>query len=169
MFGLTDWLRPKWPVLAFLASAALLAAAHGFERLGGYAPCTMCLDQRERHWAVLIVAALAFVALLFVRTGVAQRVAAAALGAAFAWSLYEAGHHVAVEQHWVVATCEAELDLNNIQTMSFEGTSEIPACDTPAWTLMGVSMAGYNALISLGLMLVSFAIAFLPARRAANG
>jgi hypothetical protein len=30
-------------------------------------------------------------------------------------------------------------------------------------------MAGYNALISLGLMLVSFAVAFLPARRAANG
>jgi disulfide bond formation protein DsbB len=109
------------------------------------------------------------VVLLFVRSGTAQRIAAFVLGLAFAWSLYEAGHHVAVEQGWVVATCEGEMDIGAIQTMSFEGTSEVPACDTPAWTLMGVSMAGYNALVSLGLMLVSFAIAFLPARRAANG
>ena len=44
-------LRTAWPVLAALASAAMLAAAHAFETFGGYAPCMLCLRQREVYWA----------------------------------------------------------------------------------------------------------------------
>ena len=35
-----------------------------------------------------------------------------------------------------------------------------PACDEAAWRLLGISMAGYNALISVGLAAFGFAAAF---------
>ena len=37
----------RWRLFAGLASAAMLATAHGFERIGGYAPCYLCYKQRE--------------------------------------------------------------------------------------------------------------------------
>ena len=43
----------RWRMFAILASASLLAIAHGFERFGGYAPCLLCLKQREVYWAAL--------------------------------------------------------------------------------------------------------------------
>jgi len=166
MTDLASWLRPRWPVFAFLASATLLAAAHAFERIGGLAPCPMCLDQREAHWIVLGVSAAAFVALRFLRDPNAPRMACALIGFAFAWSLFQAGHHVAVEQHWVVATCDTRIDPNDIRPMNFDEAFVVPACDTPAWTMFGISMAGYNAIISLLLMLKSFALALWPERSA---
>jgi disulfide bond formation protein DsbB len=41
----------------------------------------------------------------------------------------------------------------------------VPHCDIPAWTMFGVSMAGYNALISLALALASFVVASAPERK----
>jgi len=44
-----------WTVFAFVISAAMLAAAHAFERFGGLDPCNLCLKQREVYWAALAV------------------------------------------------------------------------------------------------------------------
>ncbi len=66
---------PDWPVFALLGSGALLAGAHAFQRLGGLAPCPMCLDQREWHWGV-VAAALAGLVLLRFWPGAARWVAA---------------------------------------------------------------------------------------------
>ena len=160
-------LRMIWPFFTLLASGGMLAAAHAFERFGGLAPCPLCLDQREWHWAALAASAtgIALVRLFSARAWIA----AALLGVVYAGSAWSGAHHVAVEQGWIVAQCVADLDLNNIQPLDFEGSFEAPSCDTPAWTLFGISMAGYNALISAALMLVSFAIAFAPARKPAHG
>jgi len=164
--ALIDWLRPRWPVFAFLASAALLAGAHAFERFGGLAPCPMCLDQRERHWAVLAVAATCFAALLFIKRAIAPRIAALALALAFGFAFAAAAHHVAVEQGWMIATCESDASL--IGPVTFEGALEAPKCDEIAWSLFGISMAGYNALISLALMIASLVIAVAPQRRSVS-
>lgn len=167
MIGLLDWLRPRWPVFAFLASAALLAGAHAFETFGGLKPCALCLLQRERHWIVLGVSvAAAFAALMFVRSERAQRIAAGVLFLAFAWSLYEGAHHVAVEQHWIAATCEGNVD--TLGPIDLNGTFEAPQCDKPAWSLFGITMAGYNTLISFVLCVMSLAIAALPKGKTEN-
>ena len=47
---LSGW---RWPVLALVASAAMLAGAHAFETFGGLAPCPLCLRQREVYWALI--------------------------------------------------------------------------------------------------------------------
>ena len=163
MLSLASRLRPIWPVLALLASAAMLATAHAFQRFGGLQPCPMCLDQRNWHWAVVGVSALSFAALRF-QPGLARWLAAL-IGLVFVASMGMALYHVAVEQHWVAATCDARIDVNDL---SFDLDAEVvvPKCDEIAWQMFGVSMAGYNAIVSGLLSLASFAIAFLPERKA---
>ena len=64
-----------------------------------------------------------------------------------------------------MAQCDARIDLDDIRPLDFDGPIEAPRCDQIAWSMFGISMAGYNALISLALALASFAVALLPERR----
>lgn len=159
-----DRLRPIWPLLTLLVSGGLLAGAHAFETFGHLRPCPMCLDQRNMHWGVVVVSALMFI-VVRVRPNLA-RAAAIVCGLALAAAAYAALNHVAVEQHWVPATCDARINLNNIKPWSLDGPVEAPHCDEIAWAMFGISMAGYNAIISALAMLASFVVALAPARKA---
>ena len=156
-------LRSFWPLLTALLSGALLAGAHAFQNFGGLAPCVLCLQQREWHWAVVALSIAGFIALRFWPKG--ARWIAALLGLALLGAAVMGLYHVAVEQHWIVARCESDLDLGDIQAFDPNATFVAPACDKPAWTLIGISMAGYNTIISALAALASFVIAFLPERR----
>lgn len=137
-------------LLAAGASAALLAAALGFQYLGGLAPCQLCLWQRWPHAG----AALLGVALLILpgarvplaALGTLTMVAGAGLG----------GYHAGVEWgFWAgpsacaggagVAGQSAEALLAQIMA------APVVRCDEVAWSLLGLSMAGWNALASAGL------------------
>lgn len=156
-------LRPIWPLIVLLGSGALLAGAHAFQRFMGLQPCPLCLDQRNWHWAVVAVAIAAFIAVRL-RPSLA-RWAALALGFVLLGAAGMAMYHVAVEQHWVLAQCDARVNLNDIRAFDLEGPLEVPQCDQIAWSMFGISMAGYNALISLSLAFASFWIAATPERK----
>lgn len=161
---------------AAAASALLLAGAHAFERFGGLAPCALCLDQREAHWAGLGVA-IAGLALGLVFK--ARRVTAAAAGALALVYLVSAGlafYHAGVEhKFWPgPATCSgagpAAVDPSALDDV-LNGTAPVVSCTDPAWVLFGVSMAGYNLLISAALFALcalAAAHAFSNARNAAR-
>ncbi len=161
--NLVSRLRPLWPLLMMLASGAMLAAAHAFQRFGGLQPCPMCLDQRNWHWAVVGVALVALIATRV--SSRVQRAAAIVLGLVLLGSAAQAFYHVAVEQHWVVGYCDARVDMDDIRPMDFDGAVSAPKCDEIAWQMFGISMAGYNAIISLLLALASFAVGLLPERK----
>ncbi len=161
-----DFVRPDtWPWIALLASAALLAGAHAFEA-AGYAPCTLCLRQREAHWAIVGIAG-AKIALGFLQPAFrTSRPAVWLLAGAFLFSAGLAAFHAGVEWKWWPGpeTCAA----GSVGPVSLDGLSDVlsgekkvrpPACDEAAWTLLGVSMAGWNALISLSLAVLSIAAA----------
>ena len=155
-------LRPLWPLITLLGSGALLVGAHAFQRFGGLQPCPLCLDQRNWHWAVVGVS---LVALVLVRVAPkSARWMTAFLGCVLLGAAGMALYHVAVEQHWVIAQCDARVDLDNL-SLDGLGAIEAPKCDQIAWSMFGVSMAGYNAIASLGLALLSFAVAFAPERK----
>jgi disulfide bond formation protein DsbB len=162
--------------IAAAASAALLAGAHAFERFGGLPPCALCLDQREAHWAGLGVA-LAGLALGLVFK--ARRVTAAAAGALALVYLVSAGlafYHTGVEhKFWPgPATCSgagpAVADPASLEGV-LNGTAPVVSCTEAAWRLFGVSMAGYNLLVSTALFALcalAAAYAFSDARDAAR-
>lgn len=96
------------------------------------------------------------------------RLAAALIGLVLLGSAGQALFHVAVEQHWVIYQCAA--GGANVGTLDFNALGDkpidIPACDEIAWSRFGISMAGYNFLVSLLAALTSFALALLPERKA---
>lgn len=152
-----------WPWAAAAVSAALLAGAHAFERFGGLAPCILCLRQRETHWAVLGVAA-AVIAVAMVRKAAPSRLGAVALGVAFLVAAGWAGYHVGVEFKWWPgpAACAGK-GLGAISAGSIaaalDGPVKVVRCEDVAWALFGISMAGWNGLVSLAMAAASFAVA----------
>jgi disulfide bond formation protein DsbB len=157
-------LRPIWPLVTLAFSGAMLAAAiFYFQNRLGLAPCPLCLDQRNWHWGVLAVSAVAFIVMRF-RPGL-SRWMVLPIGLVLLGSAAMGAYHVAVEQHWVVAQCDARIDPNDIRPLDFGETFEAPKCDEIAWSLWGVSMAGWNAIASLLMALASFVVAAAPERK----
>jgi disulfide bond formation protein DsbB len=154
-----------WPLLAAFVAAAMLAAAHAFETFGGYAPCNLCLRQREVYWAVIAVGLLGFAASLpRLPFG---RVASLLLMALFATGAFVAAFHAGVEWKWWPGptTCTGPLgaggvDAGALADLLAGAKVRPPACDVAAWRLFGISMAGYNAVISAGLAAISGLVAY---------
>lgn len=129
-------------------SAALLLGALGFQYLGGLFPCALCLWQRWPHLAAVLLALLG----LKVRgaalpvLGAIAALATAAIG----------GFHVGVEQGWwagLESCTGAGITGLSMDTL-LDPTAAAPGvvrCDQIAWTFAGVSMAGWNMILSLGL------------------
>lgn len=133
-------------LLAGLGSLALLLGAFGFQALG-YAPCKMCLWQRWPHGAAVAIGALALV----------LPVAALALAGALA-ALTTAGigiYHTGVERGWWQgpSSCSSG-DIGGMSTDDlFNQIMQAPLvrCDEVAWQMLGLSMASWNALLSVAL------------------
>lgn len=158
-------LRPIWPILTLLASGAMLATAIlYFQGMQGLQPCALCLKQREWHWGVVAISALA---LIVTRVRPAWTSwAIVAIGLVLLGSAGMAGYHVAVEQHLVVAQCDVGGTVNpgDLSLDNLGQDLHPPRCDEIAWSMFGISMAGYNAIISFLLALVSFYLALAGKR-----
>ena len=155
------YLIPRnWPVWAFLVSAGMLGAAHAFEHIGRYLPCQLCLRQREVFWAAIAVALIGLVVTRLRPSDRLLMTVNAMIGLVFLTGAIVAGYHAGVEwKFWPgPADCAAggNLDLpGSLSEIDFNRRFATVSCSEAAWRLFGISMAGYNALISLGLAVVS--------------
>ncbi|WP_174291767.1 disulfide bond formation protein B [Sphingomonas bacterium] len=149
-------------LLALLIPAALLAGAWGSQLIGHLYPCEMCHWQRWPHYAALVAALAAFA--LPVEARGLTLLAAVLIAGSGAIGVYHAG----VEWGWWhgVTACT--------QTATFAGSSAddrlaallrapMIRCDVAQWRLAGVSLAGWNALVSL---VGAGAVIFLAEKRA---
>ncbi|MCB2067125.1 MAG: disulfide bond formation protein B [Erythrobacter sp.] len=125
----------RW--LALAIPALLLGGAYVSQYGFGLLPCEMCWFQRYPHFAALPLAVLAFVA-------PPARLWTALAALAIAVSGVIGVVHAGVEYHWWdnPLGCSA----NGVDALALD----FVPCDQPAWTLLGVSLAGFNALFSLG-------------------
>lgn len=146
----------RWRLAALAASALMLAIAHAFETIGGLAPCTLCLRQREVYWAA---AWIALAGMLVVRMPRGRRWRAAFDGLLALIFLVGAGvaiYHAGAEWKWwpgpsACASTGGGVDAAAIADLLGGAKIKPPACDEAAWVFAGLSMAGWNALASLGL------------------
>ncbi len=148
-----------WLAIAAAVSVAALATVHGLEAMG-YLPCELCLRQREVYWTALAVA-LAALALGRVRAVVVP-VGVVAVGIAFAVGAAVAGYHAGVEWKWwpgpTACTGHASARVSAASVLaSLDVKQHMVRCDEAALRIAGLSLSGWNALLSAALSLVSFA------------
>ncbi|MDW3204494.1 MAG: disulfide bond formation protein B [Alphaproteobacteria bacterium] len=153
---LAKYLPPKrLPAVIAGVSAAILATANIFEHVFGYVPCQLCLYQRLPWWVALGLGCLAAL-VIKARPTLALLIAITAL-IAVAVGAGIAGYHAGVEyQFWpgpsgCSGTASLSGDLSQALSKVSEGPTG-PSCDEAPWSLFGISMAGYNFLLSLGLV-----------------
>lgn len=160
---MSAFLRPfleRWRLWALLSSLLMLAIAHGFETIGGLAPCALCLRAREIYWAA---AGVALVGMFVVRMprgrrwrGAFDGVLALIFAAGVALAVYHAG---AEWKFWPgPSSCSGSGGSVSASAMAdlLNGAKlKPPACDKAAWVFLGLSMAGWNALVSLKLTILS--------------
>lgn len=171
MIGLYRLLTRWWTAFALMASLALLGAAHAFERFGGLSPCNLCLKQREVYWAAVAIAGAAtFWAVISRASRGTPRIASFLLAVVFATGAITAVFHMGGELKWweLPATCAraapGDFDLNSLTSLAL-GTGPAPrvaVCDAVTWRFLGVSMAGWNALIAAALAVFSLLAAKRP-------
>ncbi|KQZ32264.1 disulfide bond formation protein B [Caulobacter sp. Root1472] len=162
------WAVDHWPLLAFIACAVMLGAAHAFETFGKLAPCLLCLKQREVYW---VTGAVALVAVVLTRTAWADKVRRPLIlliGLGFLYGAGVAAYHAGAEWKWWPgpAACAAggAASADDLVAMLKGVKIAAPSCDKAVWIFLGLSMAGWNAVISLGLAIASF---FAGVRKAA--
>ena len=150
-------------LLTAIAPAAMLSFAYYAEHQLGLRPCILCLYQRPPHYVAAIAGVIALVFLGGARN--LSRAMLALAGAAFLVGAGVAIYHAGVEwKFWPgPASCGGALA---VMPGSVDGlasqleTEKIVACDQPSWIFLGLSMAAWNALISLGLAAIAFQGAF---------
>jgi disulfide bond formation protein DsbB len=160
---LTQFPLTRWPLLMAGGSLLLLFGAWGFQYIGHYDPCALCYDQRHIHMGVIALG-LASGILLSLRPGLARfaPLMIFAVAAVLLFSAGFAGWHAGIEYGWWQGpeTCTAaggSVSVNDVLA-ALDGQRPVVLCDEAAWTLFGISMAGYNALVSAAMAAVSIAM-----------
>lgn len=138
--------------VAGLAAATILGAL-AYEHLGGYEPCELCLRQRWAYYAGIPAALLAFV-LAHKRPGIAAALLGF-VGVAFVVNAGLGVHHAGVEWGWWAGPsgCSGGVQVSTDAGALADSLSDAAPvrCDEPAFRFLGLSFAGYNALISAAL------------------
>ena len=142
-------------LMATAGSAALMLGAFAFQYIGGLPPCAMCIWQRYPH---VVAIALGLIALRFGTPVLAWLGALAALTTAAI-----GGYHTGVERGWwegpTTCTSGPIGGLSTDELFDQIMSAPLVRCDEVPWEMFGLSMASWNMVISLGLMVLWIAAA----------
>jgi len=141
------WYRANW--LALLLPVALLVGAWGSQLIGGLYPCEMCHWQRWPHYAAVVLAGVGLVQPSLRR----PMVVLAALAIMLSGLIGVA--HAGVEYHWWqgFTACTSTVSASGgsaADRLAAIMKAPMVRCDQAQWTLFGISLAGFNAIFSLG-------------------
>jgi disulfide bond formation protein DsbB len=148
-------------LLLALASAAILLAALGLQYLAGLPPCRLCIWQRWPYVAQIVLGGIGWRARPRPMLGLATLVLLVGAGLA--------AYHVGIEQGWwaLPASCVAGGDAESIEDLKRLLAEAPPACDQVSFSLLGLTLAGWNLVASLLLALFTCAAALGVSRHGA--
>ncbi|MEH6545897.1 MAG: disulfide bond formation protein B [Sneathiella sp.] len=152
-------------VIAVVAALGALGLAFTAQYVFDLWPCVLCLYQRWPYGAVILIALIGL--LVGKKTGSVYFLLLCAVG--FAATAAIGGFHVGVEQGWWEGTAECVGDTSkaiSVQELKAQIMSApVVRCDDIAWSLFGISMAGYN-LIAASMLAVFSLVAGVKSLRA---
>ena len=137
-------------IIALVLPLALLGGAFGSQYIGGLWPCEMCWWQRYPHAVAILLAALAFTSPAgSQRSRMLTLLAALAIAISGAIGVYHAGVELGVFEGFTTCTATAKAPTT---ADLLKQLMKVPLvrCDQVQWSFLGISMAGWNAILSLG-------------------
>ncbi len=148
--------RPRLlATVSFVLGLATIAGAWGSQLIGGLVPCELCLEQRLAYYWGLPVLALILILwnrlprpVWFIAMAIALLI--------FVWSTYMGGHHAGVEWgFWPGPTaCSGTGVSVSFQDLSNINATRVVPCDAIQFELFGITLAGFNALISAAIVVM---------------
>ncbi|MGZ3298058.1 MAG: disulfide bond formation protein B [Asticcacaulis sp.] len=159
-----------WSISALILSLLMLATAWSFQIFAHLPPCHLCLKQRDIYWIAVGVSGVASVWALFTGAKGPPRVFSFVLFAIFLTGAALATFHAGAEWHYRKGpeSCTAsssEISLDQMAAFLAGGATTAARCDIAAWRWFGISMAGYNAIASALLALLSLIASLRPRRK----
>ena len=137
-------------LIALLLPLALLGGALGSQYLGGLHPCEMCYWQRWPHAVAIVLALLAFTApAQSPRARILVLLAALAIAVSGAIGVYHAGVEAKIFQGLTECTATGK-GLKGADLLNQIMHAPIVRCDEVQFRFLGISLAGWNAILSLG-------------------
>ena len=149
---------PRAAALALIGAAATIAGAWWFEFVAGLEPCPLCLEQRLPYYLGMPLALLAIVLAHTAK----PRAAGMALAAFALLMVYGAGlgvYHSGIEwELWKgpdACSGGGEIPRDAGSLLESLGQGRVPSCTEAAWRFLGLSLAGYNVLLSAALTVIA--------------
>jgi len=146
-------------VLVAAGGAATILGAYYFQYVMGLRPCPLCLEQRIAFYVSI---PLAIAVAIAAGRGAPPPIAAAGLGVIALAMLFNSGlalFHAGVEWKWWPGPQECSGPLTDLSAggdlLSSLTNLTIVRCDEAAWRFLGLSLAGYDVLISLVLAAIA--------------
>jgi disulfide bond formation protein DsbB len=159
-------MRPRWQFAAvvLILAGATIAGAFAFQA-AGYAPCELCLKERWPYYAGLLVAVPTLGCGLLGWTK-AARVGLTFLALIFLFSAVFGAYHAGVEWGFWPGPSDCTgtpaRAKNAAEFLTQLRTTRVVRCDAVAIRILGLSLAGWNALLSASMAAVAL---FGAARR----
>ena len=147
--------------LVFLGMIVVIAAVLGFQYLGGYIPCKLCLEERVPYYIAMPVALVAIISAWRGWPPVVTRGALAITGLLLLWTMALGIYHSGVEWHWWAGPSDCTAVSGGISTNVNDLLGDLtakhpPSCDQAAGRFLGISFAGWNVVASLVLAAIAF-------------
>lgn len=139
--------RRTWILIAASGSLALMLGALAFQHIGGMAPCKLCITQRYPHVIAIVIGVIAFA---LPRTPVIL-MGALATAITAGYGIYHAGVERGIFEGPTSCTSSTIGNLSAEELLDQIMSAPLVRCDDIPWEMFGLSMAGWNALISIGL------------------
>jgi disulfide bond formation protein DsbB len=138
-------------IAAAAGSLALMLGAFAFQNIGGMAPCKLCIWQRYPHVIAILLGLLALtfenakLRTLLILAGAVSTATTAVIG------IYHAGVEQGIFEGPTSCTSGSIDKLSADDLLNQIMSAPMVRCDDIPWQLVGISMAGWNAIISLVL------------------
>ncbi len=140
-------------IVTAITSASLLLGVFILQYFVGIKPCSLCITQRWPHALVLMLSLCALLPIM----AKFRRPILALISLAFATTASVGAYHLSIEFGWVTgpATCSGNITGDTVEELRRQLMAQpFTKCNDIAWSLFGVSLAGYNFFISTVLTIV---------------
>jgi disulfide bond formation protein DsbB len=142
-----------------LIGLATILGAYLFQYGLGYRPCPLCLEQRYAYYFAIPLAAMVMLGMSVGSSPKVMLLAFAAIAVAMLWNAGLGAYHSGVEWQWWEGPKDCSGPVSNFGPAGglrdLIQNTRVIRCDEAAWRFLGLSLAGYNVLISLAMAAIA--------------